>query len=180
MRALRARTIGIGLLITALIGGCGSDDPNSHVGTSDETGQELNQSPYETAPEEVPQWHDQEPHEHQSVPEWDEHSRDTLIQTAEAAMAAFAQPGAAHDQWWQDLEPFLTQQAAALYVTVDTENLPPSEVTDSAIIVQDESAYVAQVEVPTDAGTYTLILSRRDADADWLVARFTPPEPSDE
>ena len=40
----------------------------------------------------------------------------------------------------------------------------------------ETSAYIAGVEVPTDAGVYTVILSRVDGASPWLVERFTPPE----
>lgn len=50
------------------------------------------------------------------------------------------------------------------------------EVTGEGFIVNDASAYVATVEVPTDAGRYQLVLNRKNADAPWLVSRITPVE----
>lgn len=98
------------------------------------------------------------------------------MEAAENALRAFAQPDADYEEWWAELEPRLTPQAAEDYAYVDPVNVPVKEVTGSAELVDESSAYVGRVEVPTDAGRYTLILNRRDAGAPWLVSRITPPE----
>ena len=90
-------------------------------------------------------------------------------------MAAFARPGLDYDTWWAELTPLLTQQAQQDYAYVDPANVPASAVTGPGVLVDERSAYVADVEVPTDAGTYTLVLTRTDAAAPWLTSRFTPP-----
>lgn len=110
------------------------------------------------------------------VPEWDEESRSSVVDAAETAMRAFAQPDLSYDDWWVWVEPLLTQQAAQDYAHVDPANIPAHEVTGGGVIVEDTSAYVATVEVPTDVGAYRVLLIRQDADAPWLVSRLTPPE----
>ena len=111
----------------------------------------------------------------QPVPEWNQASRSSAIAAAEQAMTAFARPSLDYDTWWAELVPLLTQQATADYAYVDPGNIPASRVTGSGELVEVTSAYVANVEVPTDAGTYTLVLSRANAAAPWLASRFTPP-----
>lgn len=110
------------------------------------------------------------------VPEWDEASRVAVIDAAEAAMTAFARPELDYETWWTDLEPLLTPQAGETYAYVDPANIPARQVTGEGLLVNDTSAYVATVEVPTDAGRYHLVLNRKDAAAPWLVTRLTPVE----
>ena len=114
--------------------------------------------------------------EPREVPTWDESSRREVVAAAENALRAFAQPDAGYDEWWAELEPLLTSQAAEDYAYVDPANVPVKEVAGSGALVDESSAYVGRVEVPTDAGRYTLLLNRRDAGAPWLVSRITPPE----
>lgn len=114
--------------------------------------------------------------EPQPVPEWDEASRVAVVDAAEAAMTAFARPDLDYDTWWAGVEPLLTPEAAEDYAYVDPANIPVREVTGEGFIVNDASAYVATVEVPTDAGRYQLVLNRKHADAPWLVSRITPVE----
>ncbi len=43
------------------------------------------------------------------------------------------------------------------------------------MLVDDSSAYLARVRVPTDAGPYVVLLAREGAGEAWLVERITPP-----
>lgn len=110
------------------------------------------------------------------VPRWDERSRADAVAAAGTAMTAFARPSLPFDTWWAELEPLLTQQAQQDYAFVDPANVPATAVTGPGTLVDETSAYVATVEVPTDVGVYTLVLTRADAASPWLASRFTPPE----
>lgn len=112
----------------------------------------------------------------QVVPEWNDESRASVIAAAESATHAFARPDLAYEDWWAGLQPLLTQQASSDYAYVDPANIPASEVTGSGTIVDESSAYVGTVEVPTDVGDYLVILNRKSAEAEWMVSRITPPE----
>lgn len=90
-------------------------------------------------------------------------------------MAAFARPTLGHDTWWAELEPQLSAQAQRDYAYVDPANVPATAVTGAASIVEESSAYLARVQVPTDAGLYVVVLSRLDGAAPWLTERITPP-----
>jgi len=87
----------------------------------------------------------------------------------------FARPDVSYEQWWADLSPLLSSQAQMDYQYVDPLNVPARAVTGDPILVDDDSASVAGVQVPTDVGLYVVTLSRADADAPWVVERITPP-----
>lgn len=110
----------------------------------------------------------------EAVPEWDEESRQSAVAAGDAALRAFARPDLDYDTWWAEVEPLLTPQAAEDYAYVDPANIPVREVTGEGRIVDDVSAYVATVEIPSDQGRYHIVLTRKNADAPWLVSRLTP------
>ena len=110
------------------------------------------------------------------VPEWDQASRASALGAAHDVMTAFARPDLPFDQWWAGLQPMLDQQASRDYSSMDPSVIPVTTVTGEGSLLDEDSAYIARVAVPTDAGEYTVLLSRRDADAPWLASRMTPPE----
>lgn len=110
------------------------------------------------------------------VPRWDDRSRAAVVDAATTAMRAFARPDVDDVAWWDDLEPLLSAQAQLDYAYTDPANVPARAVTGDATLVDDTSAYVGRVTVPTDVGAYTVVLSRRDGAAPWLVERITPPD----
>lgn len=111
-----------------------------------------------------------------ALPEWDADSRTAAAAAGEAVMRAFARPDLDHDSWWAQVEPLLSSEAQMDYAYVDPANIPASQVTADPLLVEDSSPYIAHVQVPTDVGTYTVLLSRKDADTAWLAERITPPE----
>lgn len=112
----------------------------------------------------------------QPVPTWDPATREAAVDAAEAALTAFARPNLDYDTWWAELEPLLTPRAAADYAYVDPANVPATTVTGPGQLVDDTSAYVAHVQVPTDVGPYTVVVLRADGAAPWLTSRITPPQ----
>ena len=117
-----------------------------------------------------------ETHGPRPVPVWDDESRQSAIAAAEAAMRAYARPNLGFDEWWAQLQPLLDQKATADYAYMDPSRIIATTVTGPAVITDDTSAYVAFVDVPTNAGTYGVVLSRADTDAPWLAGRFILPE----
>lgn len=103
---------------------------------------------------------------------WDDQSRAAAVAAAEAALTAYARPGLDHDTWWAGLEPHLTQKAAQDYVDVDPARIPVSKLTGPGTIIQDSSAYVAMVKIPTNAGRYDVLVIRSGGSAPWLASRF--------
>lgn len=108
-------------------------------------------------------------------PTRDAPSREAAATAATSAMEAFTSHLDDEDAWWAALEPMLSRQAAADYAGTDPAQVPARAVTGEAELVDDSSAYLAVVEVPTDAGTYQVMLSRAGAGELWLVERLTPP-----
>lgn len=110
------------------------------------------------------------------VPTWDPESRAAALNVATRAMRAFARPDADAETWWSGLEPLLSDQAAMDYAYVDPAAVPARKVTGGAKIVDDASAFVAVVRVPTDVGPYDITISRQNAADEWRVERLTPPQ----
>lgn len=96
--------------------------------------------------------------------------------TAVKAMTLFARRTVPAQQWIDELAVYMTPQAAQDYRYVDPANVPAAAVTGPGKVIPTDSAWLARVQVPTDAGAYLVILSRTEEDPRWRVARFTPPE----
>lgn len=106
----------------------------------------------------------------------DEASRSAALELAETAMGLFARPDVAYEAWWADLQPLLSAPGAAAYATVDPAGIPARHVTGAASLPGWTTPEVARVSVPTDVGSYLVVLSRSDTDPVWRVERFIPPE----
>ncbi len=178
---VQARAIGAGVaaLVVLVLAGCAGQgestgtDPTTDAATA--TSGPLDLEQFTPAPEGAVDEDTGETLEPQPVATWDAASRAGVVEAAQAAMTAFARPGLEFEAWWGELAPLLTQQGQQDYAYVDPANVPATTVTGAGSLVDDTSAYAAGVEVPTDAGVYTLTLTRTDAHGPWLVARFTPP-----
>ena len=109
------------------------------------------------------------------MPIWDATSRAAAVARAAEIMTAFAQPTRPYEDWWADLVPLLSEQAQQDYSFVDPANIPVSALTGDPVLVDESSAFLARVEVPTDVGVYELLLSRTDATAPWVGESITPP-----
>lgn len=106
----------------------------------------------------------------------DDASRDQAIALADRALALYARPDTAYDQWWGDLAPLLSAQATIAYATVDPANIPVRTMTGDAKLEGWDTPEVARVPVPTDVGVFLVVLSRSEADPVWRVERFMAPE----
>ncbi|GAB3306083.1 hypothetical protein [Pseudoclavibacter terrae] len=106
---------------------------------------------------------------------WDDTSRAAAVAAAETAMTAYARPTVDANTWIEELTPLLTPKAAKDYNYLRNSTIPATQVTGPGVIVNDDSVYLAHVEVPTDAGTWTVMIVREYGDSPWLVERFAPP-----
>ncbi|PPI47059.1 hypothetical protein C5D18_04755 [Rathayibacter tritici] len=102
-------------------------------------------------------------------------AEEAALSVAAAAVAAYCRHDLAKAQWLAGLYPYLTQQAAIAYETVDPSVVPCSSVTGEAHLRDGDGAYTMRVLVPTDAGEYEAYVHRESAAKPWLVDRFTPP-----
>ena len=110
-----------------------------------------------------------------AVPIWDTASREAATARATEIMTAFARPSVSYEDWWAALAPLLSDQAQQDYAFVDPANIPVRAVPGEPVLVDESSAFLARVQVPTDVGVYELLLSRVDATAPWLGEAITPP-----
>ena len=108
-------------------------------------------------------------------PEWDEDSRAAAVAKAEVLMDAFARPELNEDDWWSGLAPLLSAEARLTYSAVDPANIPARRDNGTGKLLDETSAYIAWVRVPTDVGTYAVVLSRDSATSAWQGERITPP-----
>jgi hypothetical protein len=124
------------------------------------------------------------------APTWDTRSQQAAIAAATAAMRAFARPQLSAAAWWKDLAPMLSPTAAAAYQGTDPQNVPVHAITGTARLAPasasgsgsgsgsgspESTPYLARVQVPTDVGICTVLLSRTDQAAPWLMERITLP-----
>lgn len=98
------------------------------------------------------------------------------VRVAVRALTAYCQPDASQQRWLDGLTPYLTQDAAPAYGTVDPARIPCSAVQGAGRAVDGDAAFTMRVAADTDAGTYTVWLSRRGQGRPWRLDRFVPLE----
>lgn len=173
---------GVAVVVALVLAGCAGQDESAaptHAPAntaSSAAPTTLDPEQFTAPPSGVVDADTEETIEPQPVPVWDDASRASVLEAAETALRAFARPDLDHGLWWAELEPLLTTHAAEDYAYVDPANIPVRGITGEAFIVEDTSTYVATVEVPTDAGPYQVLLTRKNADEPWLVSRLAPVE----
>lgn len=158
--------------LTLVLAACSSSGPVDEVSSGSAS------VPSETTVTESPSGHNDEHGEYPTpgeAPTWDGQSEASAVETATAAMTAFARPSVSYPVWWRDLRPFLSESARHAYSHTDPASVPAGEVSETGRLVDAETPYLAGVDVPTDVGTYRVLLSRQAQDDPWRVERFTPP-----
>ena len=108
------------------------------------------------------------------VPEAGTDSRADAITVAEKVVRTFGQPTLDATTWMNNMYPLLTQTGAAAYEGTDPAKVPVHQVTGAGIILDGSTEVALIVQVPTDAGLYTVSLSRPGASASWLADRIRP------
>lgn len=117
------------------------------------------------------------PHDDASVapvPEAEVGSQAAAIAAAEKVVAVFGQPDLDAEAWMRNLYPLLSQTGAAAYEGTDPANVPVRQVTGPGVVLDGSTEVALLVEVPTDAGPYTVSLSRPSGTAPWLADRIRP------
>ena len=175
------RRIGIALLVlvtaavlTACVGQGATPAPIPSASGTGPVYPDLDQFP--PAPQGLIDDDSGETHGPRPVPVWDDESRESATAAAVAVMTAYARPDLPFAEWWAGLQPLLDTKATQDYAYMDPARIVATSVTGPATITDDTSPYVAFVDVPTNAGTYGVVLSRADADSPWLAGRFILPE----
>ena len=104
----------------------------------------------------------------------DANSQAAAISVAEKVVTAFGRPGLDYQPWINGRYPLLTQTGAAAYEDTDPANVPVHQVTGAGTILPGSTNVALIVKVPTDAGPYTVSLSRPGSTAPWLADRIRP------
>lgn len=175
-----ACVLAVALTVTGCTGG-DSETTTSAGATGTPTALASTTTGPSDAPRQAPpqaQGPNDEDHELESpeaVPTWDEASRAEAVEVAGEAMVAFARPALDEATWWRELQPLLSPAAVVAYTGTDPAEVPATQVTGDAVLTDDSSAYLARVDVPTDVGTYAVLLVREGGGEPWLVERITPP-----
>lgn len=96
------------------------------------------------------------------------------IDLALNAATAFCRPSLDYNTWIAELYPFLSQQAAVAYETVDPANVPCTTLTGAASVRDGDGAFTMRILVPTDAGGYSVYVHRTVETGPWAVEQITP------
>jgi len=111
-----------------------------------------------------------------SVPEAASDSSAAAIAAAEKVMVVFGQPDLDPDTWIRNLYPLLSQAGAAAYEGTDPATVPVRQVTGPGTVLDGSTEVALAVQVATDAGPYTVSLSRTSTTSPWLADRIRPAE----
>lgn len=156
--------------------GCTSSSTDAASPSTESAAQETRSAEASTSPETAPaestppaaaELSDVEPQPEPTV------EGDTVA-IAVAATTAFCQPALDYDTWIAELYPFLSQQAAVAYETVDPANVPCTTLTGAASVRDGDGAFTMRILVPTDAGEYSVYVHRAVETGPWAVEQITP------
>jgi hypothetical protein len=124
------------------------------------------------APADAAQLHPDDDESPLPAPTWSDEARTNAIKAAEEGMRAFSAKTSS-DDWLENLARHLTPAARTAYSTVNPARVPATFVTGAGELVDESSAYLAVVDVPTDAGVYSVLLQRSADTEPWLIERIT-------
>lgn len=164
-RQLSAVAVAVGLTLA----GCSSSTPVSEAVPPTSTAPESEHGPGDSHA-------GIDPGPTQAAPTWDGAAQVAAQQVAGDAMRAFARPGLAPDVWYEELAGHLTAAGQQAFYGTDPALIPAAAVTgEPSAAPLAGTALLARALVPTDAGTYDVLLAREHGEAPWLVERITPP-----
>ncbi len=170
----------VACLVVLALGACtgsGSDQVTAVGSTATASAEASRGAPLQERPAvQGPNDEDQDHQEPEAVPTWDQAARADALEVARRTMQAFGRPTLDEATWWKELAPLLTTAAVVAYTGTDPAEVPVNTISGEPVLAEDSSAYLARVAVPTDAGTYTVLLVREGAGQPWLAERITPAE----
>lgn len=177
------RTLVSGAAVVAVLVGCSTEPepdptpaPTSTATASPSSGQDPTTSEDSSATTQEPleELTGGEQNPTDGPPVWDEAAAADAQQRALAFMRAFARPDLPAEEWFEGIAGLMTEGGAQLFAYVDPINVPASEVTGEAQVLENVSPSLAEVHVDTDAGVYLVTLSRVSAGDPWLVDYADP------
>lgn len=106
---------------------------------------------------------------------WDAAAERSALDAATQTMTAYvSHTGKDRDTWWAELAPHLDAIATRDYAWVEPATIPATALTGPVTITAGETATLATATAPTNAGDYTLTLSRKDGAHPWEAGRIEP------
>lgn len=123
-------------------------------------------------------FHSGEPKAPETPTVWDDEAEASAKNAAEDTMTAFlAHTGVDRDTWWASLAPHLDVAAQRDYAWLDHTQIPATRLTGPITIREGAAPSLAEATIPTDAGDYSVTLSRRDGASAWEAGRIYLIEP---
>lgn len=110
----------------------------------------------------------------QPAPEASTDAQDTALSAAAKIVRTYAQPDLTTAAWAQQMTPLLSQSGAIAYEGQDPTTIPARKVTGRGKVLTGATDVALTVLVPTDAGDYTVALSRQGDTAPWLADEIRP------
>lgn len=186
-RALLRRACGAAVVVV-LVAGCSSGSPLESPETPSQeqspesaesmetaspsgTGTSPSEEAVEDASPTVAPEHPDPSEPASPLPTWDTAATERAQERAVAFVRALVRTDLSEQDWYAGIRGFLSEEAQEKYRTVDPRNVPSTEITGEAALVDDSSVFLAIVEVPTAAGVFAVTLSRSEANQDWAVER---------
>jgi hypothetical protein len=108
------------------------------------------------------------------IPEARPDSQATALDAAARVMTVFAQPNLPQQGWLDQMTPLLSPAGFEAYLGTDPARIPVTQITGVGRILPASTEVSLIVEVPTDAGLYTVSLTRTGLGAVWLADRIRP------
>ncbi|WP_416445479.1 hypothetical protein AB3K78_01305 [Leucobacter sp. HNU] len=131
--------------------------------------------PHETDLESAPDFHGGKPRTPETEAIWDDAAKRAAVDAATATMNAYvSNRGKTRDAWWAALSPHLDAIATRDYAWVEPSAIPATALTGTVVVTAGEAPTLAYATVPTNAGEYTLTLSRKDGSSPWEAGRIEP------
>lgn len=157
LRATATAAVALALLVTTA---CNTDDPDEQTADSEPTTEEptpTEEAPYAEDVENPSTYHD----------ELTTEDEDEATQRAADFVEAAAQ--ADNDsEWWDGVEPFITDSGMANFNSIDPRNIPYTEIDGDPEIYEAQTANLLHVDVPTNGPTMRVLLTRAGSDQ-WMV-----------
>lgn len=106
---------------------------------------------------------------------WNQDVRREALSTAVTAVSLYSRPGVEKAQWLRELSPYVTQQFAADFQTVNTAYIASTKAESTGELLVDEAnVFGCTAVVGTDAAKLTVKLLRNDAEPSWKVESIVP------
>lgn len=99
---------------------------------------------------------------------------------AKRFLRAWARPALAHHEWWEGIEPLLSDQGRQAYRATDPSLVPAAKFSGTHELEPGTVATSAVVHLETTQGTFGFHMTRASEHGKWLVSRVYFPGSADD